>query len=820
MRDWSLRAGDPLCLSLAADARLCVPDYVNDHIWELDLGGGEPPSLIVRTTFGLRAHQLRLFYRFIEAGRAITDPSGFHEAPRLRRFFPNFLRLDFVPIEGLQVTAEYWIPDSHVLAGRLTLVNRTEFPRHLDFELCGVLAPLDGKPLAFVKQQMVNVLAGRTGGLEPVVFMSGGAQHGVGPHPSLALGLDFDSGQSRTVAWACASEASVPDSFELARRSAARPWDAELARIELLDAGDVLDIYTGDPDWDAALAFSQRSALGLFYPAGAHLPQPSFVRSRQPDGGYSHLGDGLDYPPGWSGQSPLDAYYMASLLPTATQRKRGLLDNFLATQSEDGSVDGRPGLAGQRSKFLAAPLLSTFAWNIYQDLRDESFLAEVFPKLLSFFRAWFLPYHDRDADGIPEWDHVLQTGFEDNPLFDVWYSWSQALSVTALFNPELESLLSREAAALISIAEKLGLQGELPELRQVAARLSSSIAAAWNSRRSLYAYRDRLTGASWSRKQLGSRKGPGELVPTTAEFKQPVRLVLFVETKNPAAKRPIAKIVGLANLAPGFDPQKIESLEGTGDAAKRKRSERIEEQQFQWHTGGLVATSQLAYSRLERIQIEGVQQIDKIVVSTMDTSSEDITLFSPLWAHLPHPDHAQLMVNRLMQPGQGFNRPFGIPALAAPPASRRRGARESLEADVVAMGVHMPWNQLVGEGLLYYGFRHEAAQLTTRLMQGIVQCLKQSRAFYERYHAVTGGGLGERGAVTGFAPVGLFLQTLGVHILSPTSVRLEGSNPFPWAVTILYRGLKVIRDLDATHVSFARGKTVTVTDPAPCVISM
>ena len=47
MRDWSLAPGDPLSLTLAADARLSIPDYLNDHIWELALSGGEPPPVLI-----------------------------------------------------------------------------------------------------------------------------------------------------------------------------------------------------------------------------------------------------------------------------------------------------------------------------------------------------------------------------------------------------------------------------------------------------------------------------------------------------------------------------------------------------------------------------------------------------------------------------------------------------------------------------------------------------------------------------------------------------------------------------------------------------
>ncbi|NJN80471.1 MAG: hypothetical protein HC797_08355, partial [Anaerolineales bacterium] len=44
------------------------------------------------------------------------------------------------------------------------------------------------------------------------------------------------------------------------------------------------------------------------------LPYPSFVQSRHTDQGFSHKGDGTDYPPAWNGQFALDAYYFSSIL--------------------------------------------------------------------------------------------------------------------------------------------------------------------------------------------------------------------------------------------------------------------------------------------------------------------------------------------------------------------------------------------------------------------------------------------------------------------------------------------------------------------------
>jgi hypothetical protein len=64
------------------------------------------------------------------------------------------------------------------------------------------------------------------------------------------------------------------------------------------------------------------------------------------------------------------------------------------------------------------------------------------------------------------------------------------------------------------------------------------------------------------------------------------------------------------------------------------------------------------------------------------------------------------------------------------------------------------------------------------------------------------------------------MKVLGVEVLSSTRVKLEGDNPFPWDVTINYKGLKVIRGQKQTEVIFANGKSVTVTDTAPTIVSL
>ncbi|MFM8425427.1 MAG: MGH1-like glycoside hydrolase domain-containing protein [Chloroflexota bacterium] len=793
MRDWSLRLGDPLHLTLAADARLSKPDYPNDHIWEVELGSNDPErsAVGIATTFGSRARSMRLFLRFTEGGNSVTDPNTFASKPSLRRFYPNFLTLDFVPFENLQTTADFWVPESHSVAGRVTLVNKTTSVRNIQLEICAALAPLSGQSIVPTQQQLVNILAGQTSGIAPVIFMTGGPKHGPGPHASLILDLELGPGATRTISFAEAALDTIPEGFDLARKTAARPWQAELARIEMLDASQTIDIRTGDPDWDAALAFSQKAAHALFLHS-EHLPHPSFVQARHSDHGHSNKGDGTDYPPAWNGQFVLDAYYLTSILNVVPQVAKNLILNFLSTQNEDGEVDGKPGIAGQRGRFLAMPILASMVWKYYQTTQDQDFLAEIFPKLVRFFWSWFSGAHDRNRDGTPEWDHILQTGLEDNPLFDVWNPWSQGMDVSFVHSPSLESMLYREALTLTKIAKKLGKPDEETALIFAQAdKLKVSLDASWNSRVSFYSYRDRETGAMTEPKVIAKRKGDGAMRPKF-ESETPVRLLVEIQTNSPAAKRPEVEISEYFTKSKG-------------------ETEVIAGHQFQWRTGGLVATTQTTFSRVGRISVVGLEETDKINIKIVDMTGEDITLGLPLWAGALEQQRAYAMIGRNIMTADRFDRPFGMPSMPTVPDK---------EAETIALSVSLPWNLLLAEGLIAYGFRAEATRLTAHIMNAIIQNLKQNRAFYQRYHAEKGTGIGERNSLTGFAPVGLVMQALGVTLLSGTRVKLEGRNLFPFAVTIKYKGMSIVRGQEQTTVTFANGESVIVKDEAPCIVEM
>ena len=797
MRDWSLGPGDPMILTLAADFRLCNPDYVNDHIWELETGGGDPPALSLHTTYGLRARTMRLFPRFTLGEQTVSDPAAFPLPPRLLRFFPNFLLLNFSPITSIDVMAEYWAPDSHTVAGRFTVTNHSGEPISLLLELCGQLVPLDGLSLAPFPMQSVNILTGRSADLAPVIFLTGGPQPGPGPYPSLALDLALATGRTRTLTWAQTALATPEESFELARRTVARPWEAERTKIEMVNAAQTIEIRTGDPDWDTAFALSQKTAFSLFFGPSQYLPNPSFVLSRQPDQGHSPCGDGSDYPHLWSGQSPLEAFTLASLLPGAPELAAGLVRNFLASQSENGAVDWKPGLAGQRGRWLAAPLLASLTWQTFLQTRDLDFLREVQPKLEAFNRWWFDESHDRDGDGFPEWDHPLQTGLEDSPAFTVWQAGGQGAEIPTVESPALAALLCREAHAQAHIAGALNQPENHTMWEGESGRLRALTEQCWDAHAMLYHIRDRDTHRSPTGKFLGTQDGAGTLA-LGQTFRQPVRILVRLELKGETVVHPVVNLRGQNGETP--------------------QTERMERMDFQWGAGLAVATTRMVYTSVTEIQVTGLEKPDRVSISVMDFSAEDVTLFLPLWAGIPNARRAQNIVKRTLFASDRFGRLFGIPVCTA---------SSSPESSPTCHAVHLPWNALIGEGLLGYGLQAEAARLTAQLMTAVIQNLKQQHAFARAYHAESGAGMGERNPIQGLAPLGLFLGTLGVRIEMPGGssgssigqrVVLSGKNPFPWPVTVKYRGLSITRYAEQTVVVFPDGQTVTLNDPTDAVI--
>jgi hypothetical protein len=788
---WSLTSGEPLYLTLAADARLNSTDYFDDHIWELRIGGGDPSAVALHTTFGLRARSLRLFPIFDEEDQTVSAPENFARPPVLLQYYPNYLSLNFSPLPDIDVEIEYWVPLSKAVAGRLQFFNNGRLPRKIKLSWVAQLTPNDGERMSPAEIENAPLLSGQTSNLAPVVFLTGGPQAVSSPFPALCFELDLPIGSSHRLTWSQSALSKAEDSFELARSIAARNWEAETTHIEMLNTSQV-EIITGEADWDIAFKLTQKLAHTLLLSATENLPADSFVLTRQPDQGYSIRGDGSDYNHLWNGQSPLESYYLTSIiLSSAPEQAQGLLRNFLAVQTDSGFIDWKPGLAGQRSGLLATPILSTLAWRIYQSTEDKTFITDIFDQLTSFVQTWFNPEHDQDGDGIPEWDHPLQTDFEDHPIFSRWHEWSRGVEISTAESPALCAFLYRECCSIIRMAELLNRTDVIPIFQLHADQLSDAVHSSWSQEDFSYLYRDRDSHSNPQDVFIGERLGEG-IIKVQQEYEHPLRLQFSITTSGDTTPHPNIFIYG-------------QSASGQG------RVEHILDNEFKWYMGNGIYTGQRVYSSIDRLEVKGLNEKDRLSIHGIGFHYQDHSNLLPLWAGLPDAERAKSLIKHTITSPDLFWGNFGIPACPQP----------HFDVDLsVCKSVHLPWNIMIGEGLLTYNYRSEAADLVSRLMDAIVQSLRQNGVFYRFYHADSGEGIGERNALSGLAPLGLFLDTLGVRLISNKRVFLTGFNPFPWPVTVKYRGMTLLRQKDRSSVTFPNGQNVLVDDPSPMIVSL
>ncbi len=796
MRDWYLTQEDPLALRLAADVRLTPTDYADDHIWELSLAGGEPPALALRTTYGLRARDMRIFPSFAEGDKVVTDPAQFVFSPAVRAFFVNYLRVTFEPLPSIAVTAHYWCPDSHSVAGRFTLVNHGSEPRRLRVGLSALLKPIENpRTLGPAKLEEFAALEGRTGNLDIVVVLEGMPEGEPAPFPTLARTFDLAPDEIVTVRWVEAARPSSADCVSLIRDIFAREWEGEFARIELTNAG-LLDIETGDKDWDAALAFAQTVALRSYVGPSPHLPHPSFIFTRLPDRGYSRKGDGSDHNWQWDGQVATEAYVnLPQIVSAAPELAKGVMRNWLAVQDEKGFIDWKPGLGRQRNRALCIPILAALAWRIYAYTEDRDFLAEVYPGLRRFLDVWFTHRHDRDEDGVPEWSHTVQSAFDENPSFGRTQPWQQGAEITLTESPDLAAYLYRECRTLSRIAALLGLP-EDPALAERAYKLLRAVEVMWRDDTATYHYVDRDSHEVTRGELLTGGRGD---------------LIVEVHRRFAPSARILVKAIGPKDARPNMEV----TLVGRGRRGRHRVETLKRSSQMQWYFGIGTAVSEKLYAELDRVEVRGLTDPEgrssefEVTVSVVDYARQDQTLLLPLWGGLPDPARAQMLIHGTILDANRYWRPYGLPNCSALDPAYRPDNREG------SGGVWMMWNSMIGEGLVEYGCRVEAAELIARLMTAMIFTLKTDKAFREAYNADKLEGLGDRDYVWGVAPVHLFMETLGVRIVNPRRVFLEGLNPFPWPVTVRHKGVTVSKGADGAMVTFPSGRQVTLTDPSP-----
>ncbi|HMM29523.1 MAG TPA: hypothetical protein PKD46_14670 [Aggregatilineaceae bacterium] len=800
MREWQLTQASPMAPRIAADARTGRTNLYDDQVWQLRLGQPDEPAVTLETRYGGRVGLARVVPVWTVGRRQVIETHGYHRPPALAAFAPDYLRVTAEPALSLRATLEYWAMESQAVGGRITCRNAGQQP--LSFHLAiAAQAIRQNETLRAVFLSLDNggtaLQLGHLTHLQPVLLVEGGT--GSGANPRLGRTLDLAPGAAVTLRWVLAGMPERGESLALAHRWLARDWDDELAAVERR-AQAAPQIETGDPDWDAALAWSVQAVLRSFLAATGNLPHPSPVSARLPATGYA-VGGTLagGFNAAWGGQTAPDALLIAPLVALAApDLARGLVSNFLAVQRDDGWIDAKPGLDGQRAQVLAPPLLASLALAVYDYTRDDAFLADCLDGLVAFFRRWQRADVDRDQDGAPEWQHPDQGANTSSPTVAANRRWSQGVDISAVEAPDLLAYLAREADALRRAAEIVGRSEISAHFADQHAALVDRLREFWNGERGVFEYRDRDTHACPT----------GDLV-FDAKGDQPLRERLPL----PQPSRLLLRVIGGLSHRPKLTCA-IEGIDARGQGAH----ETLDADAFEWYRGMGSATTRTVWQTLTNLTFSGLSRVYKVQASTLDLSQHDLGLLIPLWVSALDGDPAARTLALLTDPAQ-YWRAFGLASCpAGGPFYDPTGANGCGGASVREMA-------LLADALIDRGALDAARDLFERLIGAQARGLRERHAFYGAYDPDTGEGRGEIDPPTGAVPFGWFARLMGAFVLGSNAVAITGR----WAlgeraVIWTQHGVRLERSAAGTKIAFPSGHTVElpagaepqmVRDPTP-----
>jgi hypothetical protein len=774
LRRWQLDHKKPLAFVLAADARLCQTDYTDDQSWQFLLGQGEDSALTLQTHYGGRAGLVSLVPIWSHDNRSIYQAQAYHAAPVVTAFAPGYLCVDAGLLPDVNVTAEYWVAESHAVTGQFSLHNQGEASVTLRFDMYGhvIIRSHEQQVSLLTLQGGGNALyLGKFANIDPVVIVENGQADLSSDYISARVGKEITvpAGEVRTVRWAHAGLPDMRNSVRLAHYWLGVNWHDLMQPVE--QAAEALPyIETANPDWNATLAFAQQQVMQSFLRATDALPHPTFTTAREPINGYSRSGDGSDYIREWGGQTPMATYLLASAVATtAPPFAEGLIRNYISAQQDDGFIDWAPGAGGQRRGMLALPILAHTTWNVYEATGSQAFLREVLPPLLKFFNRWFAPDRDVDGDGVPEWREVSQTGYTG------WTLFNGGVDINLTETPDLLTYLISEAVALLAMADTLSDEAARAQVEPRLKTLRGALNALWQDER--FVYRDRDTHATPS----------GAVILEKGRADEEHVLALPIADTS----RLVVEVVG----GTSHKPRMSVMLQGI-DKDGAKAEETLDAATFTWTYGRGTATTQTVFAQVDRVLPQGLSRVYRINIRAVDLHSTDMNTVLPLWSGVLTTAQAADVVayawNDLLKPN----------GLALFPKPDTPGADES--------GVWVFWNTLICEGLLRSGYYAQAVDLLKRLLRVQTATLREVGKFTLFYHEDDMHGMGERLDMTGTLPLHVLMQAFGIQIKADGSVTVSESFPWQEPVCIKQHGIVVERDTAETRVTLPDGTTTTI----------
>jgi len=747
----------PESFYLTAENRFTSYDPDQNRGWLLNQSRGNPPALVIQPDLAGSSGYYRIFPCFTEGTHTVISPVDFVQPPKLNDFLVNLVEYSFYPLKELFVTVINWAPDPALVCGMIKIKNHSSRTRTIHLDLAGHLTHLtSGIRMSAMDYSGRDILSGQMSDMHPVLFMSGSTQAGKNPFPSLSSELIIAPDEELEVSWVSALGKSQDESLKLIDNLIRMDWAGEISRLKIQEQSQ-LEIITGDPDWNFAFKLSQKEAAGYM---SKHFPQ----------GNSSLNSDHI--------LSPFEALYLLDVLtPIDPQDANKILDNVLRAVRENGML--AEGRCNTFTNLPALPLAGELFWQASQIAPLHQGNKLLLEKLGILLDHWFLPVYDQDGDGIPELTHPCQLNLADpRPPGSIPES-ELSGDYPFIESPGLASLLLNDLARLEELQTSFG-QNKTDGLTDTKRKiLVNFLKESWDSKESCFYCRDRDSHLTLPGRLICKDPGNGFHV-LRENMPHPTRIGFLIQGESVKGTIPDFQI----------------TLHGY-DQNENYRIEQIYPPQIRWLGIQGRTASECVYSRLDYIALENFTADLHLTIFCPHTIREDITTLLPLWGKDLDKQKAGDLINNTLTNQEKFWSTFGI--------------RTFPNVDYSA--IQLPWNILLGKGLLAHEKRSLAADLFSKLMKTILINLDNSGFFFSAYDARTGIGQGIQNSLEGLIPLGFFLQVLGIQIINEREIEVEGDHPFPWPVTLRYRGMIIYRDQEQTRIDFPGEKSKVIRNP-------
>ena len=731
---------DPISLTLCADLSQPYSHTPIDAVWQLYLQENSPIAL--RTSFGLRAQSFQLYPIFMIDKVGYRGINEFLSPPQIRKILPNAIQISLNPNPHCTAGFELWAASPNTLEGRITLKNIDNSTHELGARVAARLVSFSNKNgMNFTKRKTMTYLKGESNEMVISLLMDGLHRPIISPELALENTRILSHNESLNIFWRChVSEGTEPVDDRVFSIFPVN-WDAEMARLNLRQQSRELNISTPNLEWDIAFRMHQHQAQQLLNNHPDDEDTLTVLTGRNPN---THQQSGNTLPNALEIWQLIQAF-LPSQLDVCAKIFENYLQNLPKPSRDNPSVE------------LPFPILCQTAWDIHHRLDDKTFLQTVYPHLRSLLFAWFWPQNDRDQDGIPEWSSIAQSNLQHLPDFDLLNPQGLITPINTIETLGLAALLVKECDSLNLMARVLADKQTENVLSMLQGKLQMRIA---ELREANLLSRDR--GSHKAHQAESYFEGIFEDFP-----KQPI--IISPESRINIKIQPELQIRKPSGLV-------LHGLDANGN----KLSEEIKAENVHWLPGVFLFTSQSIFSRVDGIAgpLDGNT---KLHIYRCDLTRADI---SHLMAWDPQTDHPvmQELVETWLTDKNGPTL-FGLPTLLTMPKPEK-----------VSGSSHIGWNGLLIKHVLSIGEYALAFKLFKRLMQATIKGLSQTHLISESFASSNANPSGKANSIAGVLPLGLFLEILGVRIYSPTKVRVGGTNPVPWPVTLRYLGLEITRD--------------------------